>query len=352
MPVVLGGKSRVTGASGRLDRSALLLVSSLLTALPSASMSQDVPDGAGTAEFQFLETLIYARPAGMAGAYTSLARGEDAVGYNPAGLSRLETVRSISGTVRYHLLDVSSGNVTYAFPGAGGVKWAFSAAYINYGRIEALDEEGASLGTDLIPASFNPAITASRKVSESLRAGATLKGVTEYLGDFEGSRVGMGWGVDAGLQFQPAVRNLGFGLSLLNLGTKLASQHEGGETGGMLPVSLKGGFHYHPIEIPKGRLAVDLEIPWHDSPLLSGGIEYAVSQAFMVRAGSRITWPEAKHAFLLATDQRPGDFDGGNALKLAGGFSFEAQGIGVDYAAQFWYGLSWVHALTLRYAVM
>jgi hypothetical protein len=324
----------------------------LAISFPGPASAADIPDRAGTAEFQFLENLVYARPAGLAGAYTSLAQGEDAVGYNPAGLSLLQPQRSVSGTFRYHYTDVSSGNVTYAFPGAAGIKYAVSAAYVNYGHIEELDEEGVASGADLLPASFNPALTASRAVSDRVRVGATLKGVTEYLGDFEGSQVGVGWGLDAGLLYDPGARNLGFGLSLLNLGTKLQSQLADGETGGLLPVSVKGGFYYHPLSMPRGRVAVDLELPWHDSPLLSGGFEYAITPALTARVGSRASFSELRHAFLLATDQRPGDFEGGNALKAAGGFTFQAEGIGVDYAAQYWHGLSWVHAVTLRYGVM
>lgn len=358
MPVVFFGKSGPQPIPYRPRICPVPLLTGLFAALLGASgsfcgaLAQDIADNAGTAEFQFLETLIYARPAGLAGAYTSLAQGEDAVGYNPAGLSKLESIRSISATLRRHLTDVTSGNVTYAFPGSTGVKYAFSAAYINYGRIEGLDEEGLSTGQEHVPASFNPALTASKKVSDRVRLGGTLKGVSEYLGDFEGSKLGWGLGVDAGLLYQPGVRNLGFGLSVLNVGTKVSSQWQGGSTGGMLPASLKGGFFYHPLDLPKGRVTVDIEVPWHDLPLLSGGVEYAYSSGLVLRTGSRLAWPEVKHYFLKATDQRPGEFTGGNALKLAGGFTFQGEGIGLDYAAQYWAGLSWVHALTLRYVVM
>ena len=312
--------------------------------------AQDIPDGAGTAEFQYIETLIYARPAGLAGAYTSLARGADAVGYNPAGLSKLEGARSFSGTLRYSFLDVTSGNVTYAYPGASRT-YAFSLAYVNYGHIQELDEEGRATGNEILPTSFNPSFTAAGRFAERLRYGVTARGLSEYLGDFEGSQLAWGWGVDLGLQYQPDARNVGFGLSLLNLGRKQAAHFTGGESGGMLPASLKAGFFYYPLDLPKGRLALDLEVPWYDSPLVSGGLEYAYTPNFMLRVGSRLNWAEARHYFLKLTDQERGEFAGGNALKLAGGFSFEGEGIAVDYAVQYWLALNWVHALTLRFAL-
>ena len=216
--VIFAQKSRLRRSASpyRLPTLSLILACGI-----SAPRSQDFFDRAGTAEFQYVGNLIYARPAGMAGTYTSLAQGLDAVGYNPAGLSKSESARSISGTARYHFLDVSSGNVTYGFPGAGARTYAFSAAYINYGRIQGLDEDGKETPEEHMPVSFNPAFTAAGKVGDRIRLGTTVKMLSEYLGDFEGAQLGMGWGVDAGLLYQPNARNLGFGLALLNLGLLL-----------------------------------------------------------------------------------------------------------------------------------
>lgn len=348
VPVILARKSSFTHRLPHLTaRSAAV---SLVCGLTLAS-AQDYADRAGTAEFQYLETLVYARPAGLAGAYTSLAQGPDAVGYNPAGVSKSEQARSVTGTVRYHFLDVTSGNVTYGYPGMGGLSYAFSAAYINYGRIEELDEEGNASGRKNIPVSFNPSFTASRKANENVRIGITLKGLSEYLGDYDGSQMALGWGVDLGLLYRPNARNLGFGLALLNLGRKEVAHTVDGRTGGLLPVSLKGGMFFYPLDLPKAKVAVDLEAPWHDVPRLAGGIEYALNPAFIVRAGSRVDWVETRHYFLKVADERPGELQGGNALKLAGGFTFLADDISLDYAVQYWYGLSWVHALSLRYAL-
>jgi hypothetical protein len=317
-----------------------------ISAAPAAA--QDFSDAAGTAEFQYLETLVFARPAGLAGAYTSLAQGLDAVGYNPAGVSKSDGRRSVAGTFRYHVLDVSSGNASYGFPAAGGGAYAFSASYINYGRIEELDENGNASGRKQIPASFNPSFTGARKATDNLRLGATLKGLSEYLGDYEGSQLALGWGLDLGLLYQPNVRNMGFGLALLNVGRKERAHTLEGRTGGSLPTSLKGGMFYFPLDLPKAKVALDAEIPWHDAPRLAAGVEYAFSPAFTVRGGSRVDWTEARYYFEKATDERPGDLDGGNALKLASGFTFMSDGLALDYAVQYWYGLSWVHALTVK----
>lgn len=329
-------------------------LSLLISLFRGEAQSQDIDRDAGTSEFQFLETLVYARPAGLAGAYTSLAQGEDAIGYNPSGLSKQSDARTVSGTFRYHLLNVGSGNLTYAFPGAlfgtEDARYAVSLGYINYGSIAQVDEEDRPSGADISPTSFNLSLTAARALTEKIRVGATVKVLSEYLGDFEGSQVALGWGADFGLLYQPNAKNTGLGLSLLNLGRKERSQVEGLEAGGNLPVSLKGGFWYQPLDLPKGRLAVDLEFPWEGSPRLAGGVEYAYAPSLQLRAGSRVNFPEGKFLFLKATDQEQGGFEGGDALKLAGGFTLKAEGIALDYAAQFWMGLSWVHVMTVRYA--
>ncbi len=334
-----------------LKRCTLILAASGFLGI-STQAQATFRDGAGTAEFQYLSTLIYARPAGLAGAYTSLAQGIDAIGTNPAGLSKADPGRTLSGTFRYHMLEVASGNVTYGFPGAGSRAYAFSAAYINDGRIAGVDENNSPTGLEHMPVSFNPSFTVGQKISDNIRLGATAKGVSEYLGDYEGSQLAIGWGVDAGLLYQPNVKNVGFGLALLNLGRKERGHSVDGRTGGLLPVSLNGGFFYSPLDVPKAKVAVDLQLPLQDVPMLSGGVEYAYTPALTLRMGSRIDMTEANYLFNKASAQDAGELDGGNALKFAGGFTFQTDGLALDYAVQYWYGLSFVHAMTVRYALL
>ena len=324
-----------------------------LLAGASAVSAQDVSDRAGTAEFQYIETLIFARPAGLAGAHTAAAQGIDAVGYNPAGIAKADPGRTVSGTFRYHFLDIASGNASYAFPGADTAwNYAFSASFINYGRFQELDENGDPTGEKLMPSSFNPSFSAARRFSDRFRAGGTLRGFTEYLGNFEESQLGVGWGIDLGMQYQPAAKNLGFGVALLNLGRKERPQLVGGKTGGLLPASLKAGLFYSPPELPKSRLVADAETPWHGTARVSGGLEYAYAPSLTLRAGSRIDWNEAKHYYQSLTEEETGTWQGGNALKATAGFTFASDGYAVDYAVQYWQGLSWVHALTLKYAAL
>jgi hypothetical protein len=308
----------------------------LLAAAPCAHALGE--DGVGTAEFQYIETLVFARPAGVAGAYTAAAAGIDAVGFNPAGVGKAEPGRSVSGTFRYHFLEVASGNASYAYPGADTAwSYVFSAAFLNYGRVQEVDEEGNDVvsGSKLMPASFNPSFTGARRISNRLRLGASLRGYSEYLGDFEGSQLGWGWGLDAGLQYQPPAKNVGFGVALLNLGRKERSQLKDGKSGGLLPVSLKAGFFYSAPELPKAKLMIDGEIPLYGAARASGGLEYAYTPAFILRVGSRVSMDEVSHYYGDLTDSEKGTWQGGNALKATGGFTFASDGYSVDYAVQY-----------------
>jgi hypothetical protein len=349
VPVNFRRKSRLGCRLPHLGPSWAALIS--LCFAGTASAQNYAPD-AGTSEFQYLETLVFARPAGLAGAYTALALGSDAIGYNPAGLSRSEQTRSVTGTIRYHMLGITTGNFTYGYPGQDAGYFAFSAAYINYGRIEGMDEEGNPTGEEHMPVSFNPSFTGAWRINDNIRVGGTLKGFSEYLGDYEGSQPGLAIGADLGMLYQPYVRNIGFGVSLLNLGKQVQAHIVGGRTGGLLPASLKAGMFYFPLEIPKAKVAVDVEAPLRDAPRISGGIEYALQPSLIVRAGSRLDWTEIKYYYQKVADERPGELQGGNALKLAGGFTFLADDVALDYAVQYWHDLSWVHALTLKFALM
>lgn len=336
---------RTLGRTGSPGAVFALLAALLLPASPARA--QDIAEYAGTTEFQYLQNLIYARPAALAGSYSALAEGLDAIGSNPAGLARIQN-RFFSGTLRYHQLGITTGNATYSYPGALGLQYALSLAYVNYGQIAERDENGSLTGKDIIPTSFNPSLTAAKNLGPRLRGGITLKLLSEYLGDFEESQMAVGWGLDAGIQYQPALRGLGFGVEVLNLGRKERAHTADGRIGGLLPGSLKGGLFYQPADRRGTRLLADLELPFLDSPLFSFGVEQALNPFFLLRAGTRLDYHEAKYLALVALAQEDRDFHGGNAMKLTGGFGVLWEGLSLDYAAQWWRDLSLVHAVTVR----
>ena len=92
---------------------------SIIVFLLSVSQASDF-EKVGTTSFQFLKILTTARASAMAGAYSSIASGSDAVFWNPAGLT---TVKNFNATIGYAdwFMDVMhySFSAAYTIEGVG-----------------------------------------------------------------------------------------------------------------------------------------------------------------------------------------------------------------------------------------
>jgi len=273
----------------------------------SYQISAEISDKAGTEEFSFVSVTAYARPAGLAGAYTALAEGMDAVASNPAGLALQKKGYWSSLGFKKNILDVNSGELTM-FKAIKDIHYAGSIHYINYGSVRYRDEKNQSLGADLRPMSINPSFTAAYKWKKKLRVGATIKIPMEYLGDFQGSQMALGWGTDLGLQYQPALKRLRFGAALINIGRKERGQQEGNENSGMLPAEFKAGMVYQGLGGRKNLVSIDLGFPWHYHAYTSIGFEHALSRYFKFRGGTRWNADELEtyfREFVLNEDLPP-----------------------------------------------
>jgi hypothetical protein len=324
--------------------SRLFSASSALLALCVPAWSQLLEPGA--ADMAGIRVISAPRPAGLGGAYTALAEGADAIGINPAGLAR-ETGRHYTGSVRPDM--VSVGSVAYTLPGAGG-RLAFSASYVDFGEIPGTDETGAANGT-LRPFSLYPAVSYARAHGERWRWGATFKMAQETLGDFQGSHFAWGAAGDAGVQYQPAARNIGFGASVTNVGSKFRGHFEGDDNSGFLPAAARAGIFYHPRGKRQLALAADLEAPLHGVPGLALGAEYRVIQEWQLRAGTRWDYNDFRNAYGWINPSSGIEERYGQATKLAAGTTVRIGPVDVDYAAQWWRELGFVHSLGVSWAV-
>jgi hypothetical protein len=331
--------SRDSGAAAPRLCAALCLLAAL--ALPVRAHS----GAAGPGEFAAIAVVPAARPAGLAGAWSALAEGAGSIGLNPAGLAR-ESGRHFSGSLRPDLVRV--GSVAYTVPGYGG-RLAFSASYVDYAEILSTDEYGRATGT-LHPFSLYPALSYARASGERWRWGTTIKLARESLGDFEGAQVAYGAGVDAGVQYQPAVRNLGFGLSVTNVGRKFTSPVEGGDASGPLPAAVKGGMFYHPRGRKQMTLTADVEAPFYGRPVLAVGTEYRVIAEWDLRAGTRWDSDDLRTVYGWVVPGAEAEPRGGEAVKLAAGTTVRVGPVEVDYAAQWWRELGVVHSLSVAWA--
>jgi hypothetical protein len=274
-----------------------------------------------------------------------LAEGSSAIGINPAGLSR-ESGQNFSGSVRPDMVRV--GSVAYSRPAYGG-QLAVSASYVDYDDILGTDENQNVTGT-LHPYSLYPALTYARAEGERWRWGTTLKVAHETLGDFEGSHSAFGAGIDAGVQYQPAVRNVGFGASVTNLGRKFTGQTDGDESG-PLPGMVKGGLFYHPRGRKQLAIVADVEVPFYSPAVVALGAEYRVLSEWELRAGTRWDYNDIHNLYGWLNPSAGIHERGGEAVKLAAGTTVKVGPVGVDYAAQWLQSLGIVHSLTVAWAI-
>ena len=232
---------------------------------------------------------------------------------------------------------------------AWGGQVAFSASYLDYGQIPGTDENQNATG-NLHPYNLYPAVTYARAEGERWRWGATLKGARETLGDFEGSRAAYGAGLDAGVQYQPAVRNVGFGASVTNVGRQFTG-HVAGESNGPLPALLKAGLFYHPSGRNPLVLTADVEAPAYGQPAVAVGGEYRVIPEWELRAGTRWDADDLRRVYGWVAPGASSSSRGGEAVKIAAGTSVHVGPVDVDYAAQWWRELGLVHSLTVAWAI-
>jgi hypothetical protein len=309
---------------------------------PAAAQWTESAGGAGLGSIAMTPS---ARPSGLAGAYTALGSGHSALGINPAGLAR-EPGMAYSGSVQSGLTRL--GNVAASVPLAGGAL-AFSAVYLDHGDITLTDENAGSLGSTR-PYNLYPALTYARPLGAQWRWGATLKAGRESLGDFEGSRTAWGAGFDAGVQYQPERRNYGLGLAATNVGRQLTGYYDGDATRRALPAALRAGAYFQPRSQRKLTLTADFETPYHTPFALAAGGEYRVIPEWTLRAGTRWNRDDLRNLRGWLDPNSGIEEEGGEASKIAAGTTLRVGKVAVDYAAQWWRDLGFVHYLTVGWS--
>jgi len=284
-----------------------------------------------------------ARPGGLAGAYVALGEGTSALGLNPAGVSR-DTGVSYQGSVRPHISRL--GAVAWSFPATGG-QWALSATYVDYDVVVETDEKQNALST-LRPFNLYPAITYARRLGEDLHVGGTFRLAHETLGNFEGSTSAFGAGFDAGLQYQ-AARNLALGVALTHVGRQFTGYFEGDDRRGALPAALRVGAAYQPRARRQLTVIGDAVAPWHGSPYVAVGAEYAVLTEWTLRGGTRWSVEDVRNLRGVIDPNADLAARGGEAVKVAAGTTVRVGPVAVDYAAQWWRELGVVQSLTVTW---
>ncbi len=277
-----------------------LFWAALLLTAPAHALQQNV----GTVAAQFLTIGAGARSLGMAGAYTAIAEGPEAIYWNPAGMAAMK-----SPEAAYSLTQLPAG-IMHNFAAAaapseflhGDIGVAFtsltqpgqdlvtasnqtvgsfaphSEAYaLSYAHRFTLGGEDSSLGRSamdrewLMPGADKPLgddAQPSAPIAGTLDAGLAVKYIDENLG----TRAAGTTAVDAGAIFRPAAApDLIFGAAVRNLGGQLryidVSEPLPSEIGASAAYAFRGaGWRLLP--------ALDVSIPYAGNPYVKFGVEY------------------------------------------------------------------------------
>lgn len=224
----------------------------------------------------FLKIGVGARALGMGGAYSAIANDINAMGWNPAGLSRM--TRSELGFSHAQLAaDTRYDFMGYAAPTAYGVLGA-AGTYLNQGAIEGRDENGKT-GGGYSASDSVMSLSYATIFNGPLNAGGNFKLIQSRIANASAQS----YAFDFGGQYTLPLKGPGtplLGLAVLNLGPGMRFMDQTAH----LPLTLVGGVGYR---LPVGlTLVADFKHrPYEDSNEISVGTEYALFSNFALRTG-------------------------------------------------------------------
>lgn len=260
----------------------------------------------------------WARSTGMGDLNTSRVMGIEAMRLNPAGLSFVKKMQvSLAQTFWFAGSGVSLTQVGFASKlGADNVV-GVSLMSLNIGNIERTTTDNPdpnnSLGS-FRPTYFNIGLSFSRNFSSRIKAGATLRLISESMESVSS----FGFAIDAGVQYVLGDKeNLRFGVSVRNLGTPMKFRGDGFSFRGNTPndsdydITLQpttsafqlpalltlgasydlwlgnefrcnGGFNMHRVTFTGSYISNS-----YGKDNFGVGAEYAFKEMFMIRTGYR-----------------------------------------------------------------
>ena len=283
----------------------LVIVLCLLLVAPPAE-AKSIKKVAQTG-LQFLKVDMLARSAGMGGAFTMAGSGADAMFYNPAGLSELQSSVEAFGSMTTWIADINymAGAVAKDLGNWGTVGVSFINA--DYGddiqgtRVAVGTDEGYSLHDIGTVGATALGVSFARRLTNKFRVGAQVKYCMQQLGEnlmpktneIKSNEVS-GLAYDFGTIFYPGFKSLQIGMSIQNFSPQYKYEEEAFE----LPLTFRIGAAMNLFEVVGGPsnssllLAVDALHPRDYTERLHMGAEYWFADLLAVRAGYKTNYDE------------------------------------------------------------
>lgn len=291
----------------------ILLGAALL--LPFASSFAGNPDRQGEAGAYELLMNPWARSAGLHSMPVSMVRGVESMRLNVAGLSRINKLEvQIGHGIYLQGTDLGMNALGVATKMGENGALGISLMALDFGDIrETTVDQPEGTGATFSPSFFNLGIGYAYTFENKISVGIALRAVSESISNVSA----FGFAVDAGVQYVTGEQdNFKFGISLRNIGTRMKFSGDGLST----PVNVPGGYELTleqrsaSFELPsmlniglsydfligdKNRLTALGNFTSHSfsRDQIGGGLEYALNEMFMLRAGYKIDFgdfPEAQ----------------------------------------------------------
>jgi hypothetical protein len=290
-----------------------------------------VNKSAGTTGFQFMKMTYSARALAMGNAFTALSDDPDAVHFNPAGLTQINSKQLKTNYINY-LDGMNGGSAAYVMPDLNNYNLAFFVKYLNSGDIEKteLTSKDAYVQNGTFSASnLLLGISVAKTINENLDLGLTAKFDLEQLDDESASAVAF----DLGILHQTKNEKLKIGASLKNVGKQI-TYYSDSEYNEKMPTEASLGAKFTFNE--KTLAVLDVNKPLDNDVYAKFGLEHQLIKILTLRAGF---------------DSRAGNYRAGGDYEsvsgISAGFGVNYRNYMVDYGIASMGGLGWNNQISL-----
>ena len=245
----------------------------LCTSWLSFAEASDFSAGArGTTGAQFLELPAGARAIAMGSAYSSINNDPFSVYFNPAGIGRIDRF-NVGLMHAMYFQDIAYEYGVIAAPiGKLGVL-GVSAQYLAVNKLAEVDKTGVPTGDSIKPNDMALSVTYAKQFGV-VAVGVSAKRIKSHILNSACTIAG-----DIGLQV--VAGNLGFGLSVLNVGKGLKFDEEENS----LPITGRVGASVNLTS--RWLISIDGIAPKGTSPLVAAGTEYKLISNQLIKVSVR-----------------------------------------------------------------
>jgi hypothetical protein len=257
----------------------------------------------GTAVAQFLEIGVGARATGLGEAYTSLARGAEALFWNPAGIVDGKSTQLFAGYTQWPA-DIQIGGLGMLFGKPGMGTFALSASYLMTDDMEITTlSKPTGTGEFFNVSNMSLGLSYARYLTDKVSVGVTAKMVQEnYYSDYGYTS----WAFDMGTLYRSQFKNLVLGMSILHFGPEInfngdyLDYSDNVDTvksfqNYSLPMNFRVGLSMDLFRNAQHGLVVaaDMVHPNNNLEQYNLGLEYSFQSLFALRGGYQLTADEA-----------------------------------------------------------